>query len=199
MELINRVAASIAASMSVKQQMLDDPARLGAIASVAAACAACLRDGRKLLLAGNGGSAADAQHIAAEFVGRFKRECGGLHALALTTDTSLLTAVANDYGYDQVFRRQVEALGRAGDVLILISTSGNSPSVLEAHATAAALGLVTVGLTGGSGGRLAPLCDHAVIVPSADTARIQECHILVGHIVCEIVDECLASPQRETR
>jgi D-sedoheptulose 7-phosphate isomerase len=185
---LDRIRAAIAASIAVKQQFLDDPARLAAIAAVARACAACLADHGKILLAGNGGSAADAQHLAAELVGRFKRERRGLPAIALTTDTSLLTAVANDYGYDQVFRRQVEALGRAGDVLIAISTSGNSPSVLEAVEAAAEQHLTTVALTGGTGGRLASRCDHAIVVPADDTARIQEAHILIGHVLCELVD-----------
>jgi D-sedoheptulose 7-phosphate isomerase len=191
---ISRMRDTIAQSIAVKQRILDDPTLLERIAAVAEACAACLRRGRKVLLAGNGGSAADAQHLAAELVGRFRRNRGGLAGIALTTDTSLLTSVANDYGFAQIFRRQVEALGQPDDVFIGISTSGNSPNLLEAVAAAAERGLVTVALTAGSGGLLAPRCDHALVVPASDTARIQESHILIGHIVCELVEDALAVP-----
>ncbi|WP_298820224.1 D-sedoheptulose 7-phosphate isomerase [uncultured Chloroflexus sp.] len=152
-------------------------------------------DGRRVFLCGNGGSAADAQHIAAELVGRFKKERRGLPAIALTTDTSIMTAVANDYGYEQVFARQIEALASAGDVLIGISTSGNSPNVVEAVKVARSIGVTTIGLTGGSGGTLKALCDETLIVPSDVTARIQEAHILVGHILCEMIDERLNADQ----
>jgi D-sedoheptulose 7-phosphate isomerase len=188
------IRRAIAQSIAVKQQIADDPARIATIAAIAEACAGALRRGGKLLLAGNGGSAADAQHLAAEFVGRFRTERAALAAIALTTDTSLLTAVANDYGFEHVFARQVAALGQRGDVLIGISTSGNSANVLEAVRAASDKGMVTVGLTGGDGGRLAALCDHAFAVPATDTARIQECHILVGHAVCEWIDAERASP-----
>lgn len=148
-----------------------------------------LSSGKKILLCGNGGSAADAQHIAAELVGRFKKERRGLPAIALTTDTSILTAVANDYGYEETFARQVEALASVGDVLVGISTSGNSPNVVEAVKTGKRLGVKTIGLTGGTGGALKTLCDEVLIVPSDITARIQEAHILIGHILCEMIDE----------
>jgi D-sedoheptulose 7-phosphate isomerase len=148
-----------------------------------------ITSGKRVFLCGNGGSAADAQHIAAELVGRFKMERRALPAVALTTDSSIMTAVANDYGYDQVFARQIEALASPGDVLIGISTSGNSRNVLEAVKMARHLGVKTVGLTGGTGGFLKTLCDEVLIVPSDVTARIQEAHILVGHIWCEIIDE----------
>lgn len=144
--------------------------------------------GNRIYLMGNGGSAADAQHIAAELVGRFQMERRGFPAVALTTDTSILTAVANDYSYDQVFARQVEALVSRGDVLIGISTSGNSRNVLAAIEAGRSLGAVTIGLTGCSGGALKDLCDIAIVVPSPNTARIQEAHILVGHILCEMID-----------
>lgn len=148
-----------------------------------------LRAGNKIMLCGNGGSAADSQHIAAEMIGRFKKERAALAALALTTDSSILTCVGNDYSYQDIFSRQVRGLARAGDVLIGISTSGNSPNVLDAVVAAREAGCVTIGLAGHSGGKLAPLCDHALIVPSRDTARIQEMHIMIGHLLCELIDQ----------
>lgn len=148
----------------------------------------CLRTEGKLLFFGNGGSAADAQHLAAEFVGRFVKERRALPAIALTTDSSILTAIGNDYTYERVFARQIEALGRRGDVAIGISTSGNSPNVIEAFRVAATQGLKTIGLAGKNGGRLATVSDMAIVVPSASTARIQECHITVGHLLCELVE-----------
>jgi len=154
--------------------------------------AEALGAGRKLLLFGNGGSAADAQHLAAELVGRFQRERRPLPAIALTTDTSALTAIANDYGYDQVFARQVRALGARGDVALAISTSGRSPSVLRAVEVCRELGIETIGLTGGDGGTLAGLVDLCLRVSaSTDAARIQETHILIGHVLCELVDRRL--------
>ena len=149
----------------------------------------CLRARGKLLFFGNGGSAADAQHLAAEFVGRFVRERAGLPAIALTTDSSILTAVGNDYGFDRVFSRQVQALGRPGDVAIAISTSGNSQNVLEAVKAARNGNLKIIGLSGKDGGLLAKEADLAIIIPSNSTARIQECHIAVGHLLCELVEE----------
>jgi D-sedoheptulose 7-phosphate isomerase len=144
--------------------------------------------GKKILICGNGGSAADAQHIAAEFVGRYETERRGLPAIALTTDTSALTALSNDYGFERIFSRQVEALASAGDVLISFSTSGNSPNVIAAIMKARELGCRTVGLTGSKGKKLASLCDACILVPSERTARIQEAHITIGHIWCEIID-----------
>jgi len=151
----------------------------------------CLRAGHKVLLCGNGGSAADAQHLAAELVGRYTRERRGWPAIALTTDTSALTAIGNDYGYERIFDRQVEALGQAGDVLIAISTSGNSPNVLAAVARARAQGLYTLGFAGRDGGLLATACDLCLPVPHAETARIQELHITLGHILCDLVEAAL--------
>jgi D-sedoheptulose 7-phosphate isomerase len=156
-----------------------------------------LKADRKILLFGNGGSAADAQHISAELVGRFLGERKGLPAIALTTDTSALTAIANDYGYDEVFARQVRALGRAGDVAIGISTSGKSPSVLRAIEAAKELGMKTLGLTGGTGGALAGLVDVSLCVSASTlSCRIQETHILIGHVLCELVDRRLFGMQR---
>lgn len=163
------------------------------IARLAELVNACLAKGGKVLLMGNGGSAADSQHIAAELVGRFQKERRGLAAIALTTDTSILTSVGNDYGYEQIFSRQVEALCRAGDVLIGISTSGNSANVVRAIEAGKALGAVTVALTGEGGGKLAALCDLTLAAPSRVTARVQEAHILIGHILCELVDDAVAA------
>ncbi|HVS94084.1 MAG TPA: D-sedoheptulose 7-phosphate isomerase [Mucilaginibacter sp.] len=148
-----------------------------------------LRNGNKVLIAGNGGSAADAQHIAAELSGRFVKERKALPGIALTTDTSALTSIANDYGYEYVFSRQVEALGKPGDLFIGISTSGNSQGVLNAFESAKKLGCGTLGLSGRDGGKMNGLCDLNIIVPSNITARIQEMHILIGHIICKAVDD----------
>ncbi len=147
-----------------------------------------LEAGNKIMLCGNGGSAADAQHIAAELTGRYKIERRGLPAIALTTDTSALTAIGNDYGYEEVFSRQVEALAQKGDLLIGISTSGNSPNVIYAMQKAKEMGCRAVGLSGKGGGKMNDVCDLNIIVPSDDTARIQEMHILIGHIVCQLID-----------
>lgn len=163
------------------------------IARVGDRLAAVLRAGGKLLIFGNGGSAADAQHIAAEIVGRYKTERRGLPAVALTTDTSALTAIANDYGFEAVFSRQLEALANAGDMAVGISTSGNSPNVLRAILLARELGLVTVGMTGRTGGKLKELVDHLIAVPWDETPRIQEGHILSGHIVCEIAEAAITA------
>lgn len=157
----------------------------------ALACIQCLRAGGKILLAGNGGSAADAQHIAGEFVSRFAFDRPGLPAIALTTDTSILTAIGNDYGYEKLFARQVQAHGQKGDVLIGYSTSGKSPNVLMAFEEARARGMVTIGLTGNRGGPMVELCDHLLEVPSADTPRIQEGHAVLGHILCGLVEVAL--------
>ena len=153
--------------------------------------ALALTSDRKLLLCGNGGSAADAQHIAAEFINRYELERPPLPAIALTTDTSILTSVGNDYSFNEIFSKQVKALGVEGDVLLAISTSGNSTNVIEAVKAAKSLGIFTVGLTGGEGGQLASLVDLSLVVKSSVTARIQETHILVGHIICELVDYLL--------
>ncbi|MBI3327949.1 MAG: SIS domain-containing protein [Nitrospinae bacterium] len=167
---------------------------LPAIQQTADLITAALKAGNKLLLCGNGGSAADAQHIAAEFAGRFERERRPYPAIALTTDTSKLTAIGNDYGFEQLFARQVEGLAMPQDVLVALSTSGNSPNVLAAVVAAHRLGCRTIGLTGAKGTRLASLCDLAVVVPSTRTARIQEAHITIGHLWCELADVSLLPP-----
>jgi len=175
------------------RQVFDAIEGLGPqIATAAERLAQCLRDGGKILLCGNGGSAADCQHVAAEFTGRFQKERAPLAALALTTDTSALTCIGNDYGFEQVFARQVQALGRAGDCLVGISTSGRSPNVVRAVQAARAGGLSTIGLLGRDGGELATLCDLAVVVPGADTARIQEAHLFIEHAWCGLVEHALS-------
>jgi len=189
--LQSAIAELFQTSIRVKQAFLAEngPALERAIGLVGDALAA----GRKVLLFGNGGSAADAQHIAAELVGRFQQDRRALSAIALTTDTSALTAIANDFGYEAVFARQVEALGAPGDVALAISTSGRSPSVLRAVETCRARGIATIGLTGGDGGALAGAVDVALRVSeSTHSARIQETHILIGHVICELVDRRLA-------
>ncbi len=158
------------------------------ITAIATAMSDCLEAGGKVLWMGNGGSAADSQHLAAELVGRFTRERPGLASIALTTDTSILTAVGNDYGYEKVFARQVDALCRAGDVVVGISTSGNSPNVNEALKLAGDRAAVRVGFAGRDGGAMKDLVEHCLIVPADDTARIQEAHILIGHIICDWVE-----------
>lgn len=172
------------------QALIDS--RLGEIEAAGSLIWDALKSGNKILLCGNGGSAADAQHIAAELVGRYEQERRGFPAISLTTDTSALTAVSNDYGYEEVFARQVKALAVAGDVLIAISTSGKSPSVVKAADQARALGCKTIALTGCSGEPLKSHCDLAVVVPSDRTSRVQEAHITIGHLWCEIVDKVLA-------
>lgn len=184
-----RIGKSIEESISAQQALLADEKILFTICRVCEILVAALKAGNKLLLFGNGGSAADAQHLAAEFVGRFAFDRPALPALALTVDTSCLTAVGNDYGFDHIFARQIEALARPGDIAIGISTSGNSPNVLSGMAAARKIGLITVALTGGTGGKLRSLADHCLCIPSQATPRIQECHHLIGHILCEIVEQ----------
>lgn len=158
-------------------------------------CIDALKSGKKIMLAGNGGSAADSQHIAAELVSRFNYDRPGLCAIALTTDTSALTAIGNDYGYERVFARQLEALGQKGDVLIALSTSGNSPNILAVLETARAKGITTIGLSGATGGKMFPLCDIMLRMPSTSTPKIQECHIMFGHIISQIIEDGLFKEQ----
>lgn len=179
------------ASIAVKQAVLDDPDFLKKIEQAAEVLVQAFRAGGKVLFCGNGGSAADAQHLAAELSGRFYTDRPPLYAEALHVNTSYLTAVANDYGYEHVFSRMVEAAGRRGDVLVAISTSGNSPSILRAAEKAAEIGMSVIGLTGATGGQLAATSHLLLNVPSTDTPRIQECHILLGHILCEMVEKTI--------
>ena len=172
-----------------KDEVLRARVRLAAEAAIE-----CFRSGGKILLAGNGGSAADAQHIAGEFVSRFAFDRPGLAAIALTTDTSILTAIGNDYGYERLFARQVQALGRPGDVFIGYSTSGKSPNVLRAFEEARAHGLFCIGFTGNRGGPMIGLCDVALEVPSSDTPKIQEGHLVLGHILCGLVENAMFAP-----
>jgi len=185
---INAIRDEIQGSIAVKQALLEDGELLAQLSAVVDVCVAAYRRGNKLLLAGNGGSAADAQHLAAEFVNRYAFGRPGLPAIALTTDSSMLTSIANDSGYEAVFARQLEANGAEGDVFIGISTSGRSPNILAALRQARVMGITTVGLTGQAGGQLSTDCDHCLRVPSEDTARIQEAHILLGHILCGLVE-----------
>ncbi|NQX88199.1 MAG: D-sedoheptulose 7-phosphate isomerase [Halioglobus sp.] len=185
------VVGEFEASLAVKSRLLDDSVFMKQVTHMGHLLIDCYRAGNKLLVAGNGGSAADAQHIAAEFVSRFNFDRPGLPALALTTDTSILTAVGNDYGYEQLFRRQVEANGVAGDVFLGISTSGNSQNIVRALEAAKLKGIATFGLTGGGGGNMRDLCDQCLCVPSTETPRIQEAHILIGHTLCAMVELAL--------
>jgi D-sedoheptulose 7-phosphate isomerase len=182
---------NIARSLEVHTRLMD--ACLPALTTAADALVLAYRGGRKTLFFGNGGSAADAQHLAAEFVGRYLRQRGPLPALALNANTSAVTAIANDYGYELVFARQVEAHAAPGDVAIAISTSGNSSNVVQAVLSARRLGLFTIALTGASGGRLRGLVDALIAVPCEETPRIQECHILVGHALCDAVEQAIAA------
>jgi D-sedoheptulose 7-phosphate isomerase len=182
------IVSSIQESIRVKQALLEDKRLLDQIADVVKEFVSALRSGHKILLFGNGGSAADAQHIAAEFVGRFQMERTPLPALALTVNTSALTGIGNDYAYENVFSRQIEALGVAGDVAVGISTSGKSPNVLNGLAVAKAKGLVTVALTGSFGSKMHEVSRHCLCVPSDATPRIQESHILIGHIISQITE-----------
>ncbi len=182
---------SIETTRSVIDLVLADEPLLKAVEVAGNACVEALKAKKKILLAGNGGSAADSQHIAAELVSRLNYDRPGLAAIALTTDTSALTAIGNDYGFERAFARQVEAVGQAGDVLIAISTSGNSPNILAALEAAKKAGIKTIGFTGKSGGKMAPLCDIAIKIPSPCTPNVQECHIMLGHIVCQIIEDTI--------
>jgi D-sedoheptulose 7-phosphate isomerase len=176
---------------SVMQSLLESAAYLSAVVEVADAMTKCLRSGHKILFFGNGGSAADAQHLAAELSGRFLKERPSLSGWALTTNSSVLTAIGNDYSFDDVFARQVQGIGSPDDIAFAITTSGNSPNVLRAVNVARDKKLVTVGLTGRTGGKLPSVVDHCICIPSDQTPRIQEAHILSGHILCELIEETL--------
>jgi D-sedoheptulose 7-phosphate isomerase len=187
--MISYIKNQIQASIDTKQNILKDNALMETIAQVGRECVELYRNGKKTLLAGNGGSAADAQHIAAELVGRYGFDRPSIPSIALTTDTSNLTAIGNDYGYDKVFSRQMEGMGSEGDLFIGISTSGNSVNIINAITAAKAKGVKTVALVGRDGGEMARIADFAIIVPSNDTPRIQESHILIGHMICDIIEK----------
>lgn len=176
-------------SIAVKEALLSDEKYIDLLNRVAGELIQAYRAGKKTLIAGNGGSAADAQHIAAEFVSRFYFDRPALASIALTTDTSALTAIGNDYGYELLFSRQIEANGQPGDFYIAISTSGNSKNVIKSLESAKKLGIKTIGLTGRSGGKMKDMVDYWIGVPSDETPRIQECHILIGHILCAAVEK----------
>lgn len=184
-----RIKEAIQQSIEVKSQILANEKIVEVIDKIASACIDSLRDGGKILFCGNGGSAADAQHLAAELSGRFYFDRDPLNAEALHVNTSFLTAVANDYSYDEVFSRLVKAQGKKGDVLIGLSTSGNSENVVRAFKTANNLEMITIGLTGKKDGKMKDLSDYIIQVPSTDTPRIQESHILIGHIICELIEQ----------
>jgi D-sedoheptulose 7-phosphate isomerase len=185
----NYIKDQIKKSYETKQAIYKDEALLDAIANVAKECVKLYKGTNKTILAGNGGSAADAQHIAAELVGRYGFDRPSIPSLALTTDTSNLTAIGNDYGYDKVFSRQLEGMGQAGDIFIGISTSGNSVNIINAFHSAKAKNIMTVALVGRDGGEMAKLADYSIIIPSNSTPRIQESHILIGHILCDIIEK----------
>ncbi len=185
----NYIIKQIADSAATKQAILDNETLLNMIVTVAQECVAVYRRGKKTMIAGNGGSAADAQHIAAELVGRYGFDRPSIPSLALTTDSSNLTAIGNDYGYDKVFSRQLEGMAQEGDLFIGISTSGNSQNIINAFESAKDRGVITVALVGRDGGKMAQMADFAIIIPSNATPRIQESHILVGHILCDIIEK----------
>lgn len=194
--LTDFVRAELAQSAAVLQAVSQDAALLATLARAAEAAAGAMKAGGKLLIAGNGGSAADAQHLAAEFVSRLVQDRPAMRAIALTTDTSALTAIGNDYGYERVFARQVEALGQPGDVFMAISTSGNSPNILLALELSRKMNLTTIGLTGGSGGKMAPLCDHCLCVPSDVTMHIQEAHLALEHMFSWLAERACFATER---
>jgi D-sedoheptulose 7-phosphate isomerase len=185
------IGAHLKQSLAAIERATRDVAMLASARKIADAIIAALRHGHKVLLVGNGGSAADAQHIAAEIVGRYKKDRPAYAAIALTTDTSALTAISNDLGYDKVFARQIEGLGARGDVLLALSTSGRSPNILAALRTAHQRGLVTIAFTGAKGAVLGTVCDHVLIAPSDDTAVIQQIHLAVAHGICEEIEQAL--------
>src|SRR5256885_2216696 len=185
------VRKSVETKQRLAEECLDDIVQMARMITIA------LKKGRKVVFFGNGGSAADAQHISAELVGKFKRPRPPLRAAALTTNTSILTAIGNDFGFDEIFARQVQASLQPGDVAVGISTSGRSPNVIKGVNEARRIGAKTVALTGSGGRQFAALCDHKVIVPSDDTQRIQECHIMIGHIVCELTEDLIVGTGTE--
>jgi len=186
---MSKIQSIVQASIDTKNRVLADETLLDTVAEVAIAMTEAFKTGKKVLFCGNGGSAADAQHLAAEFSGRFYYDRPPLYSEALHVNSSYVTAVGNDYSYDVIYSRMIEAMGKEGDVLVGISTSGNSPNVVKALETANKLGMVTVGMTGETGGKMKEVSNFLINIPSKDTPRIQECHILLGHILCQLVEE----------
>ena len=193
------VQKQLAQSIATLQATLADLHIADTVATIAELTANAMQAGRKLLVAGNGGSAADAQHLVAEFVVRLSANRPALRAIALTTDSSILTAAGNDYGFDCLFERQIEALGQPGDVFLGISTSGNSPNILKALHQARELDIITIGFSGNGGGQMRDLCDHNVIIPSDTTMNIQESHLALEHIFCMVVERCTFGPDFDTK
>lgn len=191
--MVSKIKTILASSISVKQQIVEDEFLLQTIASVTQKIIEVFQNGNKVLFCGNGGSAADAQHLAAEFSGRFYTDRNPLPSEALHCNTSYLTAVANDYGYDFVYSRLLKGAGKSGDILVGLSTSGNSKNIIKAFEIARELNITTIGMTGANGGGMKKLADILIPVPSSDTPRIQECHITIGHIICQLAEEKLFS------
>jgi D-sedoheptulose 7-phosphate isomerase len=185
------IETQVKESIKLKKNLLEDVELMHLIEELTIATIDVYKNGGKTLLAGNGGSAADAQHIAGEFVSKFYFDRPGLSSFALTTDTSVITAIGNDYGYEEIFSRQIQANGNKGDMFIGISTSGNSKNILQAIKECRKKGIISVGLTGQNGGQMAELCDYCIKVPSNETPRVQEVHILIGHIICAVVEEAV--------
>ena len=184
------VHEQLSKTVAVMQKVMADDALMSTVVAAAEATAQAMLAGRKLMVAGNGGSAADAQHLVAEFVSRLVKDRPALRAIALTTDTSILTAIGNDYGYERSFERQIEALGQPGDVFLGISTSGKSPNVIRALQLARKLGITTIGYSGNGGGTMLALCDYNVVIPSTVTMHIQEAHLVLEHTFCLLVERC---------
>lgn len=185
------ISAQINEAQQVMSAMLADVSLISIVEAAANACITSFQQGGKILLAGNGGSAADAQHIAGEFVSRFAFDRPGLPAIALTTDSSILTSIGNDYGYEKLFSRQVQAHGNKGDIFIGYSTSGMSPNIMRAFEESRTRGLICIGLTGNRGGPMQSLCDYLIEIPSSDTPKIQEGHLVIGHILCGLVERAI--------
>lgn len=188
-QLAFKVRQQLEGSSSLISSLVDDDSLIKIVSETAAKCCSSLKSGNKIMLAGNGGSAADAQHIAGELVSRFEFDRPGLPAIALTTDTSILTAIGNDYGYHRLFARQIEALGNKGDIFIAYSTSGNSENICEALGVAKEREIITVGMTGNKGGKMNILCDFLIEIPSSSTPKIQEGHLVIGHIICGLIED----------
>jgi D-sedoheptulose 7-phosphate isomerase len=195
--VINFIQQQIQESYDIKKVIYNDLKMIKLIEKVSKKTIKAYRNGNKTIIAGNGGSAGDAQHISAEFVGRFAFDRDPLPSIALTTDSSILTAVGNDYGYKNIFSRQIQANGVTGDIFIAISTSGNSKNIIKAVKQAKSKGIITIGLTNSNGGKMKDLCDYCICVPSMNTARVQEAHIMIGHIICAIVEEKLFRDRRD--
>lgn len=189
--MINFISDQVKQSYEIKKRIVDDPQMIHLIQTICNKAIEVYQNGKKTLIAGNGGSAADAQHIAGEFVSRFYFDRPGLASIALTTDSSILTAIGNDYGYERLFSRQIQANGNEGDMFIGISTSGNSANIIKALEECKEKGIITIGLTGANGNQMEALCDYCIKVPSNETPRIQEAHILIGHIICAAVEKAI--------